>query len=181
MQMSATRHSSIISTELTASLASLGTGSAVLAVATCTGDFSGGVVCDESGNAASTIDPGSSEAAFVLVAVAITDSAAVTTSALATAASPAAGACSASGSSASAVRDGARRSSIGTAPVLVAIACGASGTSAAAARDGARRFSIGTAPVFSMPAEPKPASQATTQPARTTVPHNGAVTVGNRR
>src|ERR1700676_3156890 len=84
MQMSAARHSSGMSMELTASLASFGTGSGVLAVATCTGGISGGSFCDESGNAASTIDSGSSEAAVVAVAVPVTDSAAVATSALAT-------------------------------------------------------------------------------------------------
>src|ERR1700682_5373193 len=151
MQMSATRHSSRILMEVTASLASFGTGSGVLAVATCTGGVPGGGICDESGNATSTIDSGSSEAAVVSVAVPVTDSAAVTTTSLATAALP------------------------------VAVVCGASASSASALRDGARRSSIGTAPVFSMPAEPKPASQATTQPPRTTVPHNGAATVGNRR
>src|SRR6266852_5313846 len=151
MQISATRHSSRISMELTASLASFGTGSGVLAVANCTGGVSGGSICDESGDAASTIDSGSSEAAVVSVAVPVPDSAAVATSALATAALP------------------------------IAVACGASASSASAVRDGARRSSIGTAPVFSMPAEPKPASQATTQPARTTVPHNAAATVANRR
>src|SRR6266480_7280576 len=85
MQISATGHSSRISTESTASLASFGTGSGVLAVAT--GGVSGGSICDESGNAATTIDSGLSEAAVVPVAVPVTGSAAVATSALATAAS----------------------------------------------------------------------------------------------
>src|SRR6266478_3485022 len=147
MQMSATRHSSRISTELTASLASFGTGSGVLAVVNCTGGVSRGSICDESGNAASTIDSGSSEAVVVSavvvsVAVPVTDSAAVAAPALATAALP------------------------------IAVACGASASSASAARDGARRASIGSAPV----AEPKPASQATTQPARTTDPQNATAT-----
>src|SRR5258707_15709543 len=100
MQVSATRHSSRISMRLTASLASFGTGSGVLAVATCTGGVSGGNICDESGNAASTIDSGSPEAAVVSVAVPVTT--AVTTSSLATAALPIAIACGASTSSASA-------------------------------------------------------------------------------
>src|SRR6266478_5247921 len=142
MQMSATRHSSRISTELTASLASFGTGSGVLAVVNCTGGVSRGSICDESGNAASTIDSGSSEAVVVSVAVPVTDSAAVAAPALATAALP------------------------------IAVACGASASSASAVRDGARRASIGSAPV----AEPKPASQATTQPARTTDPQNATAT-----
>src|SRR6266705_2125620 len=98
MQMSATRHSSGISMELTASLASFGTGSGVLAVATCTGGVSGGGICDESGNVASTIDSGSSETAAVSLAVPVTDSAAVATSALATTALPVAVASGASAS-----------------------------------------------------------------------------------
>src|SRR5260370_19751878 len=147
--MSATRQSWRISMGLTVSLASFGTGSGLLAVATCTGGVSDGGICDEAGDPASTIDSGSSEAA--VVSVAVIDSAAVATSALAIAALP------------------------------IAVACGAFASSASAARDGARRSSIGTAPVFSMPAEPKPTGQATTQPARTTVPHNAAATVANRR
>src|SRR5207302_9870374 len=98
----------------------------VLAVVTDTGGVSGGSICDESGNAATTIDSGSSEAAVVPVAVPITGSAAVATSALATAALP------------------------------IAVACGATASSASAARGGARRSSIGTAAVISLPAEPKP-------------------------
>src|SRR6266436_5397593 len=152
MQISATRHSSRISTELTASLASFGTGSGALAVVICTGGVSGGSICDESGNAASTIDSGTCEAAAVSVTVPVTDSAAVVTSALATAA-----------------------------VLPITLACAAYASSASAARDGARWSSIGTAPVFSMPAEPKPASQATTKLARTTVPQNDAATVANRR
>src|SRR5258706_11809237 len=151
MQISATRHSSRISTELTVSLTSFGTGSSVLAVATCTGGVLGGSICDESGNAASTIDSGSSEVAVVPVAVPVTDLAAVATSALGTAALP------------------------------IAVGRGAFANSASAARDGARRSSIEIAPAFSMPTEPKPASQATTQPARTTDPHNSAATVANCR
>src|ERR1700704_2224443 len=112
MQMSATRHSSRISMEVTASLASFGTGSGVLAVATCTGGVSGGSICDASGNAASTIDSGPSEAAIVSVAVPVTNSAAVTTSSLATAALPIAVACGASASSASAGRGGAGGASV---------------------------------------------------------------------
>src|SRR5260370_29096733 len=65
MQMSATRHSSGISMELTASLTSFGTGSGVLAVATCTGGDSCGGICDQLGNMASTIDSPLSEAAVV--------------------------------------------------------------------------------------------------------------------
>jgi hypothetical protein len=49
-----------------------------------------------------------------------------------------------------------------------------------AAREAAP-FSIGTAPVFSVPAEPKPASQPTITPARTSDPQNAGATVVNRR
>src|SRR4030088_580787 len=137
--------------ELKASLKSFGTRSGVLAVATRTGGDSGASICDESGNAASTIDFGSSEAAGVSVVVPVTDSAAAATSSLATAALP------------------------------IAVACGASASSASAVRDGARRSSIGTAPVFSVPADPKPPSEKTTHPTRTIVPHNAGATVANRR
>src|SRR5438552_10368259 len=151
MQASAAGHSSRISMELTASLALLGTGSGVLAVATCTGGVSGGSVWDESVKPASTFDCGSSEAAVVSVAVPLADAAALATSALPTAALP------------------------------IAVACGAFACSASAVRDDARRSTNGAGPVFSMPAEPKPPSQATTQPASTTVGHNTTATVANRR
>src|SRR5437899_9413157 len=104
MQISATGHSSRISTESTASLASFGTGSGVLAVVTDTGGVSGGSICDESGNAATTIDSGLSEAAVVSVSVPVTGSAAVATSALATAA-------------------------LATAALPIAVACGATASS----------------------------------------------------
>src|SRR6478752_5782196 len=115
---------------LTASLTSFGTRSDGFAVATCTGGVSGGSICDGSGNAATTIDSGSSEAAVVSAAIAVTDSTAAATSALAITGLP------------------------------IGIACGLSASLALAARDAAR-FSMGTAWVFLMPAEPKPASQAT--------------------
>src|SRR5207342_559107 len=117
MQLSATRHSPRISMELTSSLTSFGVGSDMLAVATCTGGDSGGSICDESGNAASTIDFGSSEAGVVSAAVLVIDSAAVATSALPTTVLPVARGVSAS--SASAMRYGVRRSSIDTAPVFL--------------------------------------------------------------
>src|ERR1700738_3598145 len=83
MQTSIAGHSSGTSMGLTASLASLGTGSDVLAVVTCTGGVSGGSIFrDELFNSAPAIDSGSSEAAVVSVAVPVTDSAAVATSAL---------------------------------------------------------------------------------------------------
>src|SRR5258706_3196738 len=144
MQISATRHSSRISTESTASLASFGTGSGVLAGVTSAAGVSGGSICEESGNAATTIDSGSSAAASVPVAVPATDAAAVATSALATAALPTAG------------------------------ASGASASSASAVRGGTRRCSTGITPGVSMPLEPKPASEATTQLPGTAVPDNAA-------
>src|SRR6266403_2564934 len=181
MQISATRHSSRISTESTASLASFGTGSGVLAVVTGTAGVSGGSICDESGNAATTIDSGLSEAAVseaavVSVAVAITGSVAVATSALATAALAIAVLAIAGLAIA-----GLATAASATAALPIAVACGATASSVSAVTDGARRSSTGTAAVISMPAEPKPASEAATQPARTTVPQDAAATVANRR
>src|SRR6266403_2029535 len=160
---------------LTASVTSFGTKSDVFAVATCTGGKSAGSVCDGSGNAATTIDSGLSEAAVVSVAAPVTGSAAVATSALATGAS----ATAASATAASATAASATAASA-TAALPIAIACGSSACLALAAREAAR-FSIGTAPVFSVPAEPKPASQPTITPARTSDPQNAGATVVNRR
>src|SRR6266403_2220463 len=125
-----------------------------------TGAGVSGSICDGSGNAATTIDSGLSEPAVVSVAVPVTGSAAVATSAPA-AAAPAAAA-------------------LATAALAIAIACGSSASLALAAREAAP-FSIGTAPVFSVPAEPKPASQPTITPARTSDPQNAGATVVNRR
>src|ERR1700720_1440269 len=121
-----------------------------------TGTGVSGSICDGSGNAATTIDSGLSEAAVVSVAVPVTGSAAVATSAPA-AAAPATAA-------------------LATAALAVAIACGSSASLALAGREAAP-FSIGTAPVFSVPAEPKPASQPTITPARTSDPQNAGATV----
>src|SRR6202166_2772396 len=121
----------------------------------CTGGKSADSVCDGSGNTATTIVSGLSEAAVVSVAVPAAGSAAVATSALATAA-------------------------FATMALAIAIACGSSASLALAAREAARS-SIGTARVFSVPAEPKPASQPAIHPARTTVPQNVGATVVNRR
>src|SRR5262249_46440443 len=60
-----------------------------------------------------------------------------------------------------------------------AVARGASTRSAREVADVARPTSIG-APALSMPSEPRPASSVQTQPARATVPHNAANTVGRR-
>src|SRR5580765_4317103 len=120
-----------------------------------TGAGVSGSICDGSGNAATTIDSGLSEAAVVSVAVPVTGSAAVATSAPAAAA-------------------------LATAALAIAIACGSSPSLALAAREAAP-FSIGTAPVFSVPAKPKPASQPTITPAKTSDPQNAGATVVNRR
>src|ERR1700749_3447037 len=118
MQISATRHSSGSSMDLTGSLKSSRIGSAGLAVATCTGGDSGGGICDAIGNVASTIVFDSSETDVVSVAGVVSggdsvaDSAAVATSPLATAALTIAVVGDASASSTLAARDGARRSSI---------------------------------------------------------------------
>src|SRR6516225_5883449 len=106
---------------------SLSSGSLVLAVATCASVVSGGIVCDESVNAALAIDSGSSGAAGVVVSAAMS----------------------------------ARL----TAALAIALGCGAFATATSAVRDGGGRSTIGAAAVFLMPAEPKPASQATTHPA----------------
>src|SRR5258705_3071768 len=136
MQVSATRHSSRISMRLTASLESFGTGSGVLAVVTGTGGVSGGSICDESGNAATTIDSGSPEPAVVSAAVPITGSVAVATSALATA-------------------------TLAIAALPIAVACGATASSASAATDGARRCFAGTGPAISKSARTNTANEDT--------------------
>src|SRR5882672_4276569 len=120
-----------------------------------TGAGVSGSICDGSGNAATTIDSGLSEAAVVSVAVPVTGSAAVATSAPAAAA-------------------------LATAALAIAIACGSSASLALAATEAAP-FSIGTAPVFSVPAEPKPANQPTITPARASDPQNAGASVVNRR
>src|SRR6478609_9805737 len=122
----------------------------------CKGGKSADSVCDGSGNAATTIDSGLSEAAVVSVAVPAAGSAAVATSALATTALPIAIACGSSARLPLAMRD-ARRSSIGAA---------ATGTAALACL---------------MRVEPNPASEAMTQPARPTVPHKANATCALRR
>ena len=71
---------------LTASLTSFGAGSDVLTAAICTGHDSDSSISEESGNAASTINSGSSDAAVFSVAVSLNDSVVVGTSALTTAA-----------------------------------------------------------------------------------------------
>src|ERR1700686_3874524 len=136
----------------------------------CIGGKSADSVCDGSGNAATTIDSGLSEAAVVSVAVPAAGSAAVATSALATAAF-------ATTVLATTVL---ATTVLATTALPIAIACGSSASLAVAARDAARS-SIGTARVFSVPAEPKPASQPAIHPARTTVPQNVGATVVNRR
>ena len=99
MQISGTRHSSTVSVEFTASLASGCTGSDVLRVAICTRGVSGGSICERSGNAASTASDPSHPSVPVTVA------AAVRALSMDTPASP--------------LRGGARRSSTGTASVFL--------------------------------------------------------------
>src|SRR6201981_1251912 len=178
MQRSSSLHSPGMSMELTAFPASSGSRSLVLAVATCTGGVSGGRVCEAPVDAASPIGAGSSCAAVVLVEGTVT-----APGATATTLSPIAVACGASADSSEArvalvAATVAAPAAAATTVSPIALACGASTTSASAVRDGGGRSTIGAAAVFSMPAEPKPASQATTQPARTTV---NAATVANRR
>src|SRR5258708_15166483 len=141
--MSTTRHSSRISMELAASLTSFGTGSGVLAVATCTGGDSGGGICDEFGNAASTIDSGSSEAGVMSVAVPVTDTAAIATSALAT-------------------------SVLATVAPSIAVAFGEAASSASAVRDGTRRASNCPSPQVLTTAVAEAGRPSATPPARTT-------------
>src|SRR5258707_7151304 len=73
----------------------------------------------------------------------------------------------------------AATSALATVMLPDAVACGASTTSAV--RDGEGGSSIDTAPAFSGPTEPAPVSEATTQPARPTVPHKAVVACTNRR
>src|ERR1700722_11571133 len=111
----------------------------------CTGGKSADSVGDGSGNAATTIDSGLSEVAVVSAAVPAAGSAAVATSAPATAAFA--------------------TTVLATTALPIAFARGSSASLALAARDAARS-SIGTARVFSVPAEPKPASQPASDPPR---------------
>src|ERR1700723_3650615 len=131
----------------------------------CTGGKSADSVCDGSGNAATTIDSGLSEVAVVSAAVPAAGSAAVATSAPATAAF---------------ATTVLATTVLATTALPIAFARGSSASLALAARDAARS-SIGTARVFSVPAEPKPASQPAIHPARTTVPQTVGATVVNRR
>src|SRR4029077_16679506 len=142
MQLSTARHSSAISMELTAPLTSSVTGSDVLSAATCTGHDSGSI-WEEAGDATSTIDSGSAHAAMLSVAVSLTNSVVGGTSAL-------------------------TKAALATAALPISGAGGVAASWASAVGDGARRSSIGIAPAFSMPAEPKWEGQATTQAARTT-------------
>src|SRR5260370_21114060 len=196
MQISGTRHSSTISRELPASLTSFGAGSDVLAIATCTGGGSCGGLCEASGKAALAIRFGSSGAALVSAAACVTGSATVTAC---TGGVSSDCLCDESGNAASTVGSGlsgaavvsaavcvtgsaaVAASALATTALLVAVASRASATSAPAVRVGARRSAAGTAPACSKLAELTTATEPTTQPARTTLPHNATPTVGNRR
>src|SRR5258708_32138341 len=108
MHVSMTKHSSRTSVEPTARLASSGSRVAVLILATGSGAVSGRSVSDESVNAAVTIGSGSCGAGVASAAGAsVTDLLAVITSAV-----PKAIGSRLSANLASAVRDGARRSTI---------------------------------------------------------------------
>src|SRR3954453_19480740 len=121
----------------------------------CAGGKSADSVCDGSGNAATTIDSGLSEAAVVSVAVPAAGSAAGATSGPAPAAF--------------------------AGPVLpMAMAGDSSASLAVAARDAAPSWIV-TARAFSVPAGPKPASQPAIHPAKTTIPQNVGATIVNRR
>src|SRR5258708_19276992 len=113
MQGSTTRHSSRTAVESTGGLGSQG--SLVASdLATCSGDVSGGSISDESVNAATMIGSGSCEAGVASAgAVSVTDLLAATASAAANEIGD-----SLSANLATAVRDGAGRSTIGAAPVL---------------------------------------------------------------
>src|SRR5258708_16143034 len=113
MQGSTTRHSSRTSVESTDGLAS--PGSLVASdVAACSGDVSCGSMYEESVNAATMIGSGSCEAGVASAgAVSVTDLLAATASAAANEIGD-----SLSANLATAVRDGAGRSTIGAAPVL---------------------------------------------------------------
>src|SRR6202023_107934 len=140
MQVSTTRHSSRTSVESTAGLAS--PGSRVAGdLATCSADVSLGSISDESVNAAVTIGSGWCAAGVASAAVvSVTDSLAATASAAAN-----------------------------------EIGGSSSANLATAVRDGAGRSTIGAAPVLSIPAEPNAAIHARTEAGIATSWHNAAI------
>src|ERR1700732_1556743 len=153
----------------------------------CTGGKSADSVCDGSGNAATTIDSGLSEAAVVSVAVPAAGSAGGRPSgggaAVVSVAAPAAGSAAVATSALATATFATTVSAttvLATTALPIAIACGSSASLAVAAGEAARS-SMGTARAFSVPAEPKPASKPTIHPARTTVPQNVGATIVNRR
>src|SRR6516164_6448192 len=155
MQTSTARHSSKISIEPTAFFPLSGTGSDVLAVATRAAGVCSAGICGKSVECGKLV-----ETAWPIV-TGSSEAAAILVVVRASAAADA--------------------SELPAATSLIAVTCGGSVSSALAERGGARRSSPGLAPRFSTLAEPKPARLATTQPARTTVGHNAAAAVVNRR
>src|SRR5437879_1502488 len=190
MQISATRHSSLISIVLTAGRAVSDAGSDAVAVAPSEDGPSGGNTCDGSVSEATTKDFGSSTLAVVSATFSGAGSGVLAV------ALPADGAsgedtCDGSVSEATTKGFGSSRLAVvsvafrGVASAAVAIstspmaafattvACGMTGGSVLATRVGSWRARIDFAPAFSaealtrsMGAEPKPASQAKTQLAR---------------
>src|SRR5260370_15158488 len=140
MQGSATRNSPRTSVESAAGLAALGCRVAS-DLATCSGDVSGGSISDESVNAATTIGSGSCETVVASAgAVSVTDLLAATASAAAN-----------------------------------EIGGSLSANLATAVTDGAGRSTIGAAPVLSIPAEPNAAIHARTEAGIATSWHNAAI------
>ncbi|WLA51591.1 hypothetical protein QIH80_16530 [Bradyrhizobium elkanii] len=147
-----------------------------LAVAACTGDVSAGSVCDESGNAATTIGFGSLELAVASGGVAGTDSTAIAASALATALNHDAW-----------LRGGHRvgrrlrygfrshrRFSIHFGDV---VDCGGLSRISRFGVGGERWCEVVDGHCAAVPVPAEPASQARSQPARMTVPHNSGVAI----
>src|SRR5438309_1639605 len=189
MQISATRHSSLISIVLTAGRAVTDAGSDAVAVAPSEDGPSGGNTCDGSVSEATTKDFGSSTPAVVSATFSGAGSGVL---AVALPADGASGGntCGGSGCKATTTGFGSSRLAVvvafrGVASAAVAIstspmaafattvARGMIGGSVLATRDGSWRATIDFAPAFSaealtrsMGAEPKPASQAKTQLAR---------------
>src|SRR5437773_11907205 len=91
-----------------------------------TGAGVSGSICDGSGNAATTIDSGLSEAAVVSMAVPVTGSAAVATSAPAAAAPAAAASAAAALATAALATAALATAALATAALAIASACGSS-------------------------------------------------------
>src|ERR1700722_15021565 len=133
MQVSTTKHSSMTSVEPTAGMASSGSRVAMFVLATWSGGVSGSSISDESVNAAVTTGSGSRATGLGSVAGAsVIDWLAATTSAATT-----------------------------SAAALDAVGGGLSANVASAVSNGARRSTIGAAPILSIPAELNAANAST--------------------